>query len=311
MNYTAINMKTKTKSQFSIGTDPEFMLFNKGRKQIVSAIPVVENNKYDPVDLGGGCRFYHDNVNLEFTVPPSNSPEELVGTMRDLFKRVKDKLPEFSLSTQASHTFNEDECEHPDAKEFGCNPELDVYLQDQVQPPESGHTFRSAGGHIHLGNNNFNAKRKQDRTGFLLSFEDKEQAIKLMDIFVGLSLVVVDNDPSSGARKKLYGKAGRFRVTPYGVEYRTPSPYWLTSPKLTELTANLTFFTLGLGQAGKGTEIIEKMNMEKVAEAINENNKDLALDLLQNSGISEELLDQVKELSAIRFEQTIDANWDV
>lgn len=302
-------MKANQKQQFSMGTDPEFMLFDKKRNKIVSAIPVVENNKYEPIDLGDGYRFYHDNVNVESTVPPSNSPKELVDTMRGLFKRLQEKLPDFSLNTQASHNFEENECEHPDAKEFGCNPELDVYLEDQVQPPEGGHTFRSAGGHIHLGNNNFNAAHKKDRKGYLLEFEDKAEAIKLMDIFVGLPLVLMDNDPTSSARKKLYGKAGRFRVTPYGVEYRTPSPYWLTSPRIAETVANLTFFVLNLGADGKGKEAIAKMDMALVVNAINENNKEEAEKLIKVSGLPENLLQEVFNLAQEKLNQNISENW--
>ena len=37
-------------------------------------------------------------------------------------------------------------------------------------------------------------------------------------------MLLMHNDP---LRRKLYGRAGRFRVKPYGLEYRTLDNYWL------------------------------------------------------------------------------------
>lgn len=48
-----------------------------------------------------------------------------------------------------------------------------------------------------------------------------------MDIYLGLPSVLIDSDSE---RRKLYGKAGSFRTTPYGLEYRVLGGYMMSSP---------------------------------------------------------------------------------
>jgi len=52
--------------------------------------------------------------------------------------------------------------------------------------------------------------------------------IKALDAYLGLPSVLFEKD---GMRRTLYGKAGAYRPTPYGVEYRVLSNFWLTEEK--------------------------------------------------------------------------------
>jgi hypothetical protein len=78
--------------------------------------------------------------------------------------------------------------------------------------------------------------------------QDDEMAcyftIRMLDLFLGIPSVFIDKDRTSVARRKLYGKAGRFRKPPHGVEYRSLSNFWLSSPKLVELVYDICEFTL-------------------------------------------------------------------
>jgi hypothetical protein len=52
--------------------------------------------------------------------------------------------------------------------------------------------------------------------------------LQYIDAYVGIPSIIYDTDAE---RRKLYGKAGCFRLTKYGFEYRTLSSYWIGSPK--------------------------------------------------------------------------------
>jgi hypothetical protein len=67
----------------------------------------------------------------------------------------------------------------------------------------------------------------------------------MMDLFVGLPSLFIDHDPTSAARRKLYGKAGSHRPKEdYGVEYRATSNFWLASPRLARVIYRLSDFTV-------------------------------------------------------------------
>jgi len=51
--------------------------------------------------------------------------------------------------------------------------------------------------------------------------------MQLCDAYMGVPSVLVDDDTR---RAELYGKAGAFRPTSYGAEYRVLSNWWLKSP---------------------------------------------------------------------------------
>src|SRR5690606_33440357 len=74
--------------------------------------------------------------------------------------------------------------------------------------------FRYAGFHIHLGY----------ETDSLLN---TVELIKALDLFVGVPSVIFDEDKTD--RRKQYGKAGEFRMTTYGCEYRVLGSYIMNS----------------------------------------------------------------------------------
>jgi hypothetical protein len=68
--------------------------------------------------------------------------------------------------------------------------------------------------------------------------------IYLMDLFLGVPSIFMDTDKTAPRRRTLYGQAGRFRVKPYGMEYRSLSSFWLASPILVELIYDVSKFVL-------------------------------------------------------------------
>lgn len=231
----------------TIGTDPEFFLSDRDGVYR-SAIPVVKGGKDNKVDLGNGCLMFYDNVLLEMNIRQGKTPEELISILQKAFNAVAKKIYPYVLVPISSHTFNKSECQHPEALRFGCEPEYCAYELMQMNPPicEEGNTFRSAGGHIHLGYN----KQEYPLTAPIVDEDSSERdwgrlwVIRMLDLFVGIPSLFLDNDPSSAKRRQLYGKAGTHRPKDYGVEYRTTGNFWLRSPKLTSLIFKLCRYTV-------------------------------------------------------------------
>lgn len=117
--------------------------------------------------------------------------------------------------------------------------------------------------HIHIGYEN-------------RSVETSLQLIKLMDLFVGLLGVIYDKDRK---RRSLYGKAGCFRLTPYGFEYRVLSAKMYDTDAIMSLVwdgieATITSYNKGV----ELTSDTEKL----VVKAINTSNKKLAVNVLND-----------------------------
>ena len=94
------------------------------------------------------------------------------------------------------------------------------------------------------------------------------EIVKYLDMYLGIPSVVLDPDKK---RRKLYGKAGAFRLQPWGVEYRVLSSGMMKDKKTLEfvwsgICAALNAYNEGYGRldASIVTDII---NNSKVAEA--------------------------------------------
>lgn len=295
------------KSIYTLGTDPELMVADRTGK-IVSAIPVVGRDKYDPLDYDG-IKVYYDNTMIEATTIPAASKESFISSIRDAFECIHGVIgDDFSIVTVPSSYFSEEECLHPDAIVSGCAPEFCAYKAEMCFPPEFEDTFRSAGGHIHIGRSDFEQFSEGDaekNKEFLLSSKSKLKIIKLMDVFVGCPMTLLDNSEASLQRKRLYGKAGRFRPTDYGVEYRTPSNFWLSSPKTAELIWDLTMMAL---ESAKGNSV-KSADCTKAFNAINSDDDAVALELVEKH-IPSELCEKIKALRDASF-QDIREEWSV
>lgn len=82
-------------------------------------------------------------------------------------------------------------------------------------------------GHIHCSY----AKRNQRKSLELLRY---------MDAYVGIPSVILDNGEEAIKRRTLYGKAGCFRLTSYGYEYRSLSGKFLANKLLEEFMFKAT-----------------------------------------------------------------------
>ena len=113
--------------------------------------------------------------------------------------------------------------------------------------------------HIHLGYDDCNV-------------DTSLKLIKYLDMYLGVPSVIKDSDTN---RRSLYGKAGCFRLTPYGFEYRVLSGYFLSTK------ATLSWVWNGIEKAIEAyNNDYELADPELVQKAINESDKTLAKALI-------------------------------
>lgn len=288
------------KLDITLGSDPELMLLDIDQEKIVSSIRVLGKTKKNPIELGDGAKMYSDNVLAEAAFNPAESPESLVEKFRAVFGKMKENLgPKYDLVAQASHVYSEDELKHEiefDGEKYtawriGCDPNFDVYNRCQNNINKFTDGQRTGSFHIHIGNANY----KNDPEGLLMNIPSKEEAIKLMDVFVGCSSIIFDKDETAPLRRKYYGKAGEFRPTAYGVEYRSLGNYALRTPELTKLVLDLTAHAMGHIKAGTGGDVLKKCSARAVRRAINANDKDYAKKVLGYAQLPSDLLQRVEQ----------------
>lgn len=228
-------------SRFTIGSDPELFIFNTKTKKVVSAIDLIPGAKGTPYTEGlpEGFGLQTDNILAEFNIPPTSSKYEFISHieyMKDYIRGfVRNINSDLDILCQASAKVPAKELKHPQAKEFGCMPDYSIYHEGpNVVSSAKRTTLRSCGCHIHVGYENPN-------------IDTSIEMLRYIDAYVGIPSILYDTDTE---RRKLYGKAGCFRLTSYGFEYRTLSSYWITEVKTMEFIWNqleraLTAFTLG------------------------------------------------------------------
>lgn len=280
--------------KISLGADPEFMLTDS-HGSLRSAIGIVKGTKEKKVSLGNGHLMFYDNVLVEVNIVPGNNSQEVITNFGDCLKRLSKAVHPYRLNLRASAKYPESECQHDDAKVFGCEPEYDAYELQQVMAPVCEDTFRSAGGHMHLGvkKESWPLLSPIGKDGDRMERDwGRVWVVRMLDLFVGVPSLFIDQDPTSPARRRLYGKAGTHRPKEeYGVEYRATSNFWLASPKLVSLMYDLCSFTTDfvaandhkklwkVGEAGEATCTAYKV--DDLQKAINETNKDIAGKLLK------------------------------
>ena len=269
---------------FTIGCDPEFFLQKEGA--YVASIPYVDGMKGDPQPLGRGNGVMVDNVALEFCTPPAMKEAKFVRTVKHAISSIRAMLPEdVKLVAMASARFPISELEHPICQEFGCDPDFNAYKDGAKnnKPSLMDKQFRSCGGHIHVGH------------AMLKDQANRITMIKLMDAIHGLVSTILDSGASSVERRKLYGKAGCFRPTEYGVEYRTLSNYWCKAPELTKLMYRCTRDAISMLAKGKAGIILDSIDLKELEKTINTGDRGAALEMFATK-VAQHLSSHTNEL---------------
>lgn len=275
----------------TFGCDPEFFFSKDGR--IIGAEKVLpeEGLVYKSGDLLGNpedgrhtsigtdpSKIIIDGVQAELNPRPNicraNLGNEIACCFKKLAGFVKDKKGINIDFYQTIKLDKEDMDVLSDkSKKFGCMPSKNAHnggKESRMSVDASVYQYRSAGGHIHLGSKLGDKIVKE-------VLAQPERIIKLMDVIVGNTCVLIDRDAGNIERRKVYGRAGEFRTPKHGVEYRTLSNFWLRSYQLMSLVMGLARVAVIIVANNRDDEFLKLVDMEDITEAINKNDFKLAL----------------------------------
>lgn len=177
----------------------------------------------------------------------------------------------------------------PESRRLNCIPSKNVYGRKHIQKDGERFMMRSAAGHIHIG------------SPAVKEHLDERRLVHVLDVLVGNTLVMVDRDPLAIERRKIYGRAGEYRTPAHGLEYRTPSNFWLKNYKLMSLSMGLVKTAFHVASAEKAVQVaastkygiqyntnsylinaeevlMKNVNLKLIEQAINTNDFGLARD---------------------------------
>lgn len=259
------------RSEFTIGADPEFFL-ETTEGALRSAIGVVKGTKYEQLMVDGGG-LQHDNVAAEFSCDPTTDEDAFIEVLSKVLRSLSTSVEPLRLSCLSSADFPADQLDSEEAKAFGCDPDYDCWAVARNYVPDEAPTlpFRSCGGHIHVGVKGESPKVLQGD-----SFEGRLEIVRAMDLYVGVTSVLLDHGPESKKRRTLYGKAGAHRPKDYGIEYRTLSNFWMMSPKLARMVYRLTALAVTATDEGLAAASYTKVGPDEIQRVINECDVDAA-----------------------------------
>lgn len=258
----------KIVDKVKLGTDPEVFLVDTQTREVISAEGIIGGTKELPKKISAvGHAVQEDNVMAEFNIPPAIDSESFSSDIQFVLDYLNKNTPEnVEVLIEPSAYLNEKYLDTPQAKQFGCEPDFNVWLRDVNEAPSSSNTLRTCGGHIHIGYEN-------------QSMEVSEELIKFMDLYLGVPSILMDTDTR---RREMYGKAGCFRFKSYGVEYRTLSNFWIKSDDLRKWAFTNTMRVVA---AVNNKECISDELRDKIIKCINEQDKTLATELVKEFDI--------------------------
>lgn len=264
----------------SMGGDPEFFI-STAKGKIMNADAFLPG-KEKPLDVGAHgklpSKLFFDGIQGEMAVAYSTCREFLVDNIRYCWDKLVTMLPpdhKIVLKPSARIQKAVIEGADPEARIFGCAPDFNAYTLSTNTPEMDAthHPYRYAGGHLHFGLWDIQYRSKKDPFMQMISNEsDHLRIIKLFDLLVTIPTLLLDNGPDAIRRRSKYGRAGCFRPTPYGVEYRTPSCWWLKSPSTVSIVyglARIAWTMVGMGLDGEFVKAVE-VDEDTVSGCINE-----------------------------------------
>lgn len=244
-----------SKLRVTLGADPEVFIQDLTTGEIVPVCGWLGGTKRKPVsmDATGRYKVQEDGIAAEYNISPCADAlvfaKAISAAQTMLSTRIMATNPNYGIVYAPYVVMRRSELsKYHEAYVFGCSPEFDAYsegapaprvIPEQLVLPQDANVsdcreYRFAGGHIHIG--------MSVRGVYALPIP-KYVLAAMCDASIGLSYLINDQQ---GARRAMYGQAGRFRPTKYGIEYRVLSNFWTATPDMTYSVAYSLFSTLRL-----------------------------------------------------------------
>ena len=208
-------------TEFLIGADPECFIREKVTGKLVSAHGMLPGDKKNPHKVKYGA-VQVDGMAAEFNIEPAKSKKGFIRNVKSVLATIQEMVgDEYELVFTPTAHFGKEliDAQPPEAKELGCDPDYDAWTGEVNPIPNVDMPFRTGAGHIHIGWTKGQDPNNADHVKVC------RHLIKNLD-YITAPTMLIDKDTE---RRKLYGNIGAFRPKPYGVEYRTPSNFWLAS----------------------------------------------------------------------------------
>lgn len=254
-----------------IGCDPEIALFDPKKKKFVSAEGIVPGDKLNPHKVKKGT-IQTDGFAAEIGITPASSSGEFIENVQTVLEELRGYTRGLEFRF-IDHVIFEDDVykgQSEEGRQLGCEPDFSAYTRlANPMPVPNPPSMRTFSGHIHIG---WCEDADITDPGH---FADGISVSKQMDWALGVPTSLWN--PGS-LRRKLYGKAGAFRLKTYGAEYRTPDNGWLVSEERMKLVFDNA--VLGMNQLYKGNHYSAKWNPQKIIDSNSEQGSQI--DYLRN-----------------------------
>jgi hypothetical protein len=251
---------------YSTGTDPEFFVTND-KGEVIPARNFLGSKKQSPT-------MFFDGLQAEITTRAGYTclevlSNDILGGLHkvDSLAKRSDKTARLVATNSFKFTKEQMAGFSDEDVRFRCSSSLNIY-DDMGEIVEArDYPWRFAGGHIHIGCN--------ARSAPVI-----KAMVRALDGIVGVAGVSLARNWDTAERRRMYGRAGEFRLPKHGLEYRVLSNFWLCSPLIYHLVFELTRYAYRIGEAG-AFDALYKGTEEEIRNCINRCDVGLATKLIE------------------------------
>lgn len=239
--------------QYNSGTDPEVFVIGEKGKVIPARMFLDKKTPFTAM--------FYDGIQAEVAPVSGSCLEGLFDKTHKLLREVLakarqyDKSAKLTIKNAVMLTPGEVAKLSKEDLMFRCSTSLNIYNDGGELPDAESYPWRFAGGHIHIG-----------------CGPKPEPVIKAMvrslDGILGVAGVSLAEKLDNPERRRMYGRAGEFRLPKHGLEYRVLSNFWLCSPAVSHLTFEIARMAYRMGEGGIFSHVFEGDEQE-VRDCIN------------------------------------------